>query len=110
MEKKMMLNTFSSTLIAFLILTFFACAQEPDNSFGNRDHMMGYGYGGGTMWLFIVVLVGGAIYYMLQMSKSKGSDGSSSKVETPLDILKKRYAKGEIDKEEYERKKIDLKS
>jgi putative membrane protein len=72
--------------------------------------MMGYGYGGGTMWLFIVVLVGGAIYYMLQMSKSKGSDGSSSKVETPLDILKKRYAKGEIDKEEYKRKKIDLKS
>jgi len=40
--------------------------------------------------------------------KSKGSD--SSITETPSDILKKRYVKGEIVKEEFERKKNDLKS
>jgi len=68
--------------------------------------MMGYGYGGTFMWLIVLVLVGVVIYYLLQISRSKGSDGSI--IETPLDILKKRYAKGEIDKEEFDRKKKDL--
>jgi putative membrane protein len=68
--------------------------------------MMGYGYGGIFMWLIVLVLVGVVIYYLLQISRSKGSDGSI--IETPLDILKKRYAKGEIDKGEFDRKKKDL--
>ena len=48
------------------------------------------------------------IYFLLQVSKSKDSDVSN--IETPLDILKQRYAKGEIDKEEFDRRKKDLKS
>jgi putative membrane protein len=46
------------------------------------------------------------IYFLLQVSKSKDSDVSN--IETPLDILKKRYAKGEIDTEEFDRKKKNL--
>jgi len=87
-------------------LTFFACAQGPNSPMGNWGHMMGYGYGGGFMWVILVVLVSVVIYFLLQASKSKGSAGSTT--ETPLDILKKRYAKGEIDKEEFEQKKKDL--
>ena len=68
--------------------------------------MMGYGYGGAFMWLIVLVLVGVVIYYLLQISRSKGSGGSI--IEPPLDILKKRYARGEIDKEEFDRKKKDL--
>ena len=60
------------------------------------------------MWIIVIVLVGVVIYFLLQASKSKGSDGSV--METPLDILKKRYAKGDIDKEEFDRKKEDLES
>ena len=69
---------------------------------------MGYGYGGGFMWLIVLILVPVGIYFLLRVSKSKGSDGPI--IETPLDILKKRYAKGGIDKKEFERKKNDLKS
>ena len=58
---------------------------------GNWGHMMRYGHGGGFMWLIVLVLVGVVIYFLLQVLKSKGSDGSIN--ETPLDILKKRYAK-----------------
>ena len=58
------------------------------------------------MWLFVLVLAGVAIYYLVPILKSKVSDGSI--IETPLDTLKKRYANGEIDKEEFDRKKKDL--
>jgi putative membrane protein len=103
----MVLKKISSILIILSLLTFFACAQGPYNSpMGNWGHRMGYGYGGGFMWLIVLVLVGVVIYFWFQVSKSKGSDDSI--IETPLDILKKRHAKGEIDKEEFHRKKKDL--
>ena len=58
------------------------------------------------MWLIVLVLVGIGGYFLLQVSKSKGSDVSN--IEAPLDMLKKRYASGEIDKEEFDQKKKDL--
>lgn len=73
---------------------------------GGMGQTMGCGYIGGFMWLIVPVLVGVVIYIMLQ--KSKGSD--SSLIETPSDILNKRYAKGEINKEEFDRMKKDLES
>jgi len=45
---------------------------------------------------------------VLQNTKSKSFDNSFR--ETLMDILKKRYAKGEITKEEFDRMKKDLKN
>ena len=105
----MALKRIFSKLIILPLLTLIACAPGPYNSsMGNWGHMMGYGYGGGFMWLIVLLLVGFIIYFLFQASKSKGSDGSI--METPLDILKKRYAKGEIDKEKFDRMKKDLES
>ena len=102
----MVLKRLSSILKILPLLSISACAQGPNSPMGNGGHMMGYGYGGGFMWLIVLVLVGIGGYFLLQVSKSKGAD--ASKVETPLDMLKKRYASGEIDKEEFDRKKKDL--
>jgi putative membrane protein len=104
----MVLKRIFSKLIILPPLTFFACEQGPNSPMGNWGHMMTYGYGGGFMWIIVLVLVGVVIYFLFQVSKSKGFDGSI--IETPLDILKKRYAKVEIDKEEFDRKKKDLES
>jgi putative membrane protein len=103
-----LINMAFSILKAVLPLTLFACSRGPNNPIGNWRPMMGYDYGGGFMWLIILLLAGVVIYFLLQAAKSKGPD--SSIIETPIDILKKRYAKGEIDKDEFEQKKKDLES
>ena len=65
---------------------------------------MNYGYGGVFMWIILLILIGVIIYLVINKQKSTaGGDG-----ETPLEILKKRYAKGEISKQEFEKMKKDL--
>jgi putative membrane protein len=107
MEIKMMVLKRIFALLKILPpLSISACAQVPNRPMGNWGQMMEYGYGGGLMWLIILVVVGIGVYILLQVSKSKNSDVSN--IETPLDVLKKRYASGEIDKEEFDRKKKDM--
>lgn len=101
--KKSLFTLVPSTLL------FAGCVQGPyDGRMGGWGHMMGYWYYGGFMWLIFLIALGVAVYLIFRTIKLKGP--GSSTVETPLDILKKRYAKGEINKEEYEQKKKDLES
>jgi putative membrane protein len=66
----------------------------------------GFGYGGMFMWIIFLIVIGLLIYFIVQAQKTKGQTPTHN--ESPLDILKKRYAKGEIAREEYERLKKDL--
>ena len=66
----------------------------------------GYGYGGMFMGLLFLILLGVAIYFVAQYLKLKNTGGQIQ--ETPIDILKKRYAKGELTKEDYDRMKNEL--
>ncbi|MEQ8236669.1 MAG: SHOCT domain-containing protein [Syntrophomonadaceae bacterium] len=60
----------------------------------------------GWMW---IILIGLAVYliYLNNNSRPDGS-GPSSLRETPLEIAQKRYARGEITKEQFEELKRDL--
>jgi len=82
------------------------------NSWGN---MMGYGWGGGFGFIFMLVFWGLVIWGIIVLIRGgmgHGCCGHGNHKEhgekTPLDILKERYAKGEINKEEFETKKKDL--
>ena len=63
-------------------------------------------FGGGFMWLFWVILFVAVVWVIkATTNNSEGKSGKLQDNETPLDILKKRYAQGEIDREEFEEKK-----
>jgi putative membrane protein len=73
---------------------------------GYNDSLgMGYGY-----WfvliiglIILIIIIGLIVKVVSQRNKLKKSG-----IQTPLDILKSRYAKGEISKVEFKEKKKDL--
>ncbi len=77
--------------------------------------MMGPGMigGFGWMWLmpiFFIIFWGLVIWGIVALVRGLGGsrDADSSTTDSALEVLKKRYARGEINKEEYEEKKKDL--
>lgn len=66
----------------------------------------GHWFGGGLIWIlliaFVIFVLWGAKIFDIR------SNQTIEKQPSALDILKKRYAKGEINHEEYEAKKRDL--
>jgi putative membrane protein len=63
------------------------------------------------MWLLWIVILAGIGYVAWQFMKSRGIKDPADllpKRENAMDILKKRYASGEISREEFERMKRDI--
>ena len=101
--------TFSRS--ACLALFFFGCTPYPMNgSMRGWGHMIGYGNNGGTlMWLIWIIILGAIVYLIFNRSEISGKLGDPA-TERPEDIIKRRYAKGEISKEEFDRLKKDIES
>jgi len=76
-------------------------------------HMDGYGWGAmgfgmiGVVLFWILLIV--ALVLLVKMLWKSGSEGiERSQEKKSLDFLKERYARGEIEKEEFDQKKHDL--
>lgn len=78
------------------------------------NHMSGFAHEYSWGWvlfgtlhmLAFWVLVIGGIWLLVRLLASGGERARREK--TPIDILKERYARGEIDKAEYEQRRADL--
>ncbi len=72
------------------------------------NQMMNFGSGGIFMMFMFAIVIGLIIYFIIANTKSNRYTGGFS--ETSLDIIKERFAKGEITEEEFEKMKKALKS
>ena len=73
---------------------------------GNEGHLF---YGGGFMWIFWILIIVGIFFIFQNMTKGNSNNASFDK-DSPIEILKKRYARGEIEEEEFERRRKELES
>lgn len=73
-------------------------------------HDMMPAWGGGWLWmlLWLVVLVLVAVAAWKVIGMAADGEGAGRGRESALQILERRYARGEIDREEFERRKRDL--
>ena len=101
-------------IVAILIivpLIFGLFGGWQGTSWGGWGGMMG---GFGWMWfmpIFMIVFWGLVIWGIVALVRgvsSPGNSGYSNQADSALEILKRRYARGEINKQEYEEKKKDL--
>lgn len=64
------------------------------------------------MGLIFIILVVGLVVWLVTQGQVAGRCHTTAtttvQTETPLEILRQRYARGEIDRDEYETRKRDL--
>lgn len=108
------MSTFTS-LFAFANLTLLAAAfaQGQPQGYGMGPGMMGWGCGMGWPWpimkfAFWIAVIAGVVFFARWLTLSAKRRRGSAPEESALDILKKRHAKGEISKDEYEKIKKDI--
>lgn len=71
-----------------------------------------WGWGHGVGWIFMIFFWGVIVLGVVALAKwlfSAGGGGGAFR-RTPLDILKERYARGELNREQYEQMRRDLES
>jgi len=88
-----------------------AVADIGNGEFGWRDgHMMGWGgwFMGPIMMLIFLALLVGAIVLIARLLRGDTASRRDRSSDRPLEILRERFAKGEIDAEEFEARKEAL--
>ena len=88
--------------------------QWGGHGYGMGPGMMGWGYGMGWfgmifMAVFWIAVIVGIVFLVRWLMLSTGTGSHRAGLEdSALEILKRRYARGEINKEEFVEKKKDL--
>ena len=66
-------------------------------------------FGAGFMWIFWIILIIAIVWALKEVATNKRSC-DTTRTESPMEILKKRLANGEIDEQEFELKRKKLES
>ena len=66
----------------------------------------GHAYGSGFMWIFWILIIAALIWFVTIATRDRKD--ASGREKSALEILQERYARGEIDRDEFEQKKKHL--
>ena len=102
-------------LIALTVIFTFVSSLSYAEEWWGRSYDWSWGYGAGSCFLiplilliaFWIAVVIGMVYFVKWVTSTRKTPKIQQE-DTALDILKKRYARGEISKEEFERIKEDI--
>lgn len=87
-----------------------AWAQDRPSEWGWGMHPMWWGWGVGGIVMLVMMLAfwGLVIAGIVLAIRWLAAQGASPRQDTALEILRQRYARGEINREEFEAKRRDL--
>ena len=102
-------------LVALIVLPLvfgLVSGWQGGTGYGMMGPWMMGGFGGGWfMPIIMIVFWGLVIWGIVALARgvaSPSNSGSPNQADSALEILKRRYARGEITKQEYEERKKDL--
>jgi len=101
----------TAPLLVVLVIAFSgpAVAHSGDDGFHHHDGWMGapggaFGYLWMTLWMVVLIVVPLGLGYLL-LTRRDSSDGTT---DDALTVLRRRYAEGEIDEEEFDARRRKL--
>lgn len=118
--KKQVIWVIIGIIVIWLITSIISSFYYPNHLTDTKGgwHMWPMQFWMGGMWIFPVIMLIVMLFFLnsifgrrdfrMPWQDSHKHQESNKGSETALEILKKRYAKGEINKEEFERMKSDL--
>jgi putative membrane protein len=95
-------------IVAVWLVPELALAQERSYEWGWGMHPMWWGAWGFGMMFMMILFWGLIIVGVLLAIRWLAGQGKETRTDSALEILRQRYARGEINKEEFEAKKKDL--
>lgn len=102
------LSLWGATTFGTLTLPWLAWADAAGDGAYGRGHM----WGGGGYWIFgpimMVLFVAAIVAVMVLVVRGLAGGGQGAKPKAAQDILEERFARGEIDKEEFEQRRQTL--
>ena len=107
--KKLFNPAFVAAGAAAVVAPALVWAQAPSGDYGYGPHMMwGFGMIFGPLFLILLLAAVIVVAVLLMRGLTGPWQGVSQPVppgRTPLDILRERFARGEIDKDEFEERR-----
>ncbi len=110
-----MMHRYAKFLLGFILLVnLIYSGSALANGFegtcwGGWPHMMSWGWGGMFMVGIVGLILVLAVFYLVFQHPRSSTEQRDRVSDTPFEVLQKRYARGEISREEYQRMKEDLK-